>query len=228
MSEMACDQMPAMKDGKEKYSLRFEFACTIKHVSGSCGDIEPITVILPFVGAQTTGQARSYALKEYLKSAFLASSGDSEDADAHDEMETLSKQEARPLFRELQAELRQAAKHGREAMKTWVGNRKPSISVMPKDWQILLRKEYQEGLATGTLKRAEPEENSDPFDPELFLAEIEESIAKAKSEDALTEAWDALDVEASLTDHEDVLQRAFNLRKDMLKNIEQAANLMAG
>jgi hypothetical protein len=63
------------------------------------------------------------------------------------------------------------------------------------------------------------------FDPEVFLAEVEGALATADSEETTIEVWDSLDVEASLTDHENVLQRAFDARKaklDSLKAVELA------
>ena len=43
-----------------------------------------ITVVLPYTGAQTTGAARSYAVKEWAKATLLVSTGETAaDADAH-------------------------------------------------------------------------------------------------------------------------------------------------
>lgn len=60
------------------------------------------------------------------------------------------------------------------------------------------------------------------FDLESFLGELEEVLAGADSEDIVIEVWDSFDVEAILTDDEDALQRAFNLRNARLKAIGAA------
>lgn len=155
MSEVSCD----LFEGKtaDKSNVKFSFAITLEHISGERAQPENVTVFLPFVGAQTTGQARSYALKEWLKSRFLASSGDSEDADAHDTGEEMSKADARPIYAELQEELRLATKEGPEQMKAWAEGRRPSLEVMPKDWRLKLQVQYREGLTTGRAAAPDPE-----------------------------------------------------------------------
>ncbi|WP_116654386.1 hypothetical protein [Pelagibacterium sediminicola] len=60
------------------------------------------------------------------------------------------------------------------------------------------------------------------FDLESFLGELEEVLAGADSEDIVIEVWDSFDVEATLTDDEDALQRAFDLRNARLKAIGAA------
>lgn len=57
------------------------------------------------------------------------------------------------------------------------------------------------------------------FELEAFLAELEEVLAGADSEDTVIEVWDSFDVEATLTDDETALQRAFDLRNARLKAI---------
>lgn len=74
---------------KNTLAARYDFEITLSHVSGERAESERITVMLPFVGAQTTGQARSYALKEWAKSRFWATSGNTteSDPDALEQME---------------------------------------------------------------------------------------------------------------------------------------------
>lgn len=145
---------------KDAPYLTFDFECTIQHKSGQQAEPETITVILPFVGAQTTGQARSYALKEYMKTEFMASSGDSDDADQSEELTELSKQAARPLHGVLTQELREAVLIGPDAMLEWATSRKPSLDVMPKDWRTMLQVEYKEGLATRGMSVDEPSDKT--------------------------------------------------------------------
>ena len=55
-------------------------------------------------------------------------------------------------------------------------------------------------------------DEGEPFDLEAFLYELDEAMATGRNEDQVIEIWDGYDVEAALTDDEDALQRAFNLR----------------
>lgn len=56
----------------------------------------------------------------------------------------------------------------------------------------------------------------DLFDPEAFLAELDEALIAANSEETVIEVWDSFDVEATLTDDEAALQRAFDLKNARL------------
>ncbi len=71
---------------------------------------------------------------------------------------------------------------------------------------------------------AEAEEATDidvaePFDAETFLANLYVALQGGKTEEAVMEAWDELDVEATLTGDEEALQKAFDIRKDRLLDI---------
>lgn len=62
--------------------------------------------------------------------------------------------------------------------------------------------------------------DGEPFDLEAFLAELEEVLAGADSEETVTEVWDSFDVESTLTSDEQALQRAFDLKNARLKQVE--------
>ena len=71
---------------------------------------------------------------------------------------------------------------------------------------------------------SEPEDATDiepiaPLDVEEFLATLTVSLSTATTEDQLLELWDENDVEATLTDDEAALQRAFDLRAARLAAI---------
>lgn len=63
-------------------------------------------------------------------------------------------------------------------------------------------------------------EVSEPFDAEAFLVNLYAALQGGKTEEAVMEAWDELDVEATLTSDEDALQKAFDIRKDRLLEID--------
>lgn len=58
------------------------------------------------------------------------------------------------------------------------------------------------------------------FDLEAFLAKIEEELTVGTDEDTVIEIWDALDIEATLTDDEPALQRAFDIRAARLEAVK--------
>lgn len=205
-----------LRGDKDKVShhARFKFELWLEHVSGEKGAREGLTVSLPYVGAQTSGAARSYAIKEWLKSKFLASSGDSEDADQAESDEELSKAEARPIYTELQAELRLASASGEEAMVDWVTRRKPSIDVLPKDWRLQLRRLYKEARATGKAISASSTS-------EQFLEELEETLARAATADEVEQFFDELDVQSALYGNEKSLAAAFQIKAKRLSIIQK-------
>jgi len=140
----------ADKNGKpiKKTVARFKFSITITHTLTDLKTLpEKITVCLPFTGPQTSGAARSYAIKEWLKGRFLLSSGDSQDeADLIEQSREglrLSKAEARDLYKTLDVEFDKEVE-GRDHDKLaewWAGN-KYRIETLPKDWFIQMRTNY--------------------------------------------------------------------------------------
>ncbi|MBO6901402.1 MAG: ERF family protein [Rhizobiaceae bacterium] len=144
-------QFVEVKSDKDKTSTlaQFDFDITLKHVSGEVESPERMTVFLPLTGAQTSGAARSYVIKEWLKGRFLASSGDTqEEADLLDQSREglrLSKAEARGTFEKMQKGLRDAAKgRDHDALSDWWLANKEVIETLPKDWFLTLKNEYAE------------------------------------------------------------------------------------
>lgn len=145
------------KDGKDTNVATIRFRFVIEHVSGERSEPSFFTVCLPYTGAQTSGAAQSYAIKEGVyKGLFQASSGDvAEEADLHDQAqfianERLGKAEARPLFEGLQRELRAVVAETRNAddlYKWWASNR-DQIRIQPVDWEATLKKEYADEYKT--------------------------------------------------------------------------------
>ncbi len=113
---------------------RITYEFIMRHISGEVDPAERATIVLPYTGAQTAGAAKSYVIKEYMKGKFLVSTGDKDlieggaDADAYKQQEytgavpklgispheeplqntgpqLLKRDEARKLYKELQAEL---------------------------------------------------------------------------------------------------------------------------
>lgn len=70
----------------------------------------------------------------------------------------------------------------------------------------------------------EPKEDAtdiEPFDLEAFLSKITDELAVGQDEDTVLEIWDALDVEATLTNDEAAMQRAFDIRKSRIDALNE-------
>lgn len=61
--------------------------------------------------------------------------------------------------------------------------------------------------------------DANPFDLEAFLSELVAAMATGKTEDQVIEIWDGFDVEPTLCENEDALQRAFDLRAARLASL---------
>ena len=139
----------ASEGKKPSMCARFDFMITLKHISGEVEDPELMTVVLPFTGAQTSGAARSYVIKEWMKSRFLASSGDmQEEADLLDnsrEGMRLSKADARKLYDDLTKELREVAgTKDHVAVADWWKSSRERLDALPKDWFLTIKNECGE------------------------------------------------------------------------------------
>lgn len=145
------------KDGKETNLATIRFKFVLEHVSGEHSEPSFFTVALPYTGAQTSGAAQSYAIKEGVyKGLFQASSGDiAEEADFQEQSqlvatERLSKAEAKPLYEGLQREMRAEVQDSRDHNKLyewWSANR-DQIKILPLDWEAMLKKDYADEYKT--------------------------------------------------------------------------------
>lgn len=145
------------KEGKETNIATIRFRFVLEHVSGERSEPSFFTVALPYTGAQTSGAAQSYAIKEGVyKGLFQASSGDiAEEADFQEQSqivatERLSKADARPLFEGLQRELRAEVSESRDHNKLyeWWASNRDQIRILPLDWEASLKKEYADEYKT--------------------------------------------------------------------------------
>ena len=139
--------------GGEKSVAQFDLAVTLKHGDGLEEPPENMTVALPFTGPQTSGAARSYAVKEWSKSRFLMSSGDQQDeADLLEQSREglrLSKSEGRDLHKALTAEMDKVIKgKDYEALAEWWQENKYRTETLPKDWFIQFRTDYATAYKT--------------------------------------------------------------------------------
>jgi ERF superfamily len=151
------------KKGEQTSTAKIKFKFVIEHVSGERGEPSFLTVALPYTGAQTSGAAQSYAIKEGVyKGMFQASSGDlNEEADLQSQggfVDRLSKVDAKPLYEALQKEMRSIeteTKDSKELAGWWTTNI-DQIRALPLDWFHNLKKECAEtGLKLKALERSD-------------------------------------------------------------------------
>lgn len=138
---------------------KITYAIGLRHISGECGEAERLTVLLPYTGAQTTGAARSYAVKEYIKSRFLVSTGEKDmieggaDADAYQPQEYsampsvagttgASKAASRAAYDTFVKAIRSTVTL--KALGDWLKENVTEIDKLPQDWVEELRQEYSD------------------------------------------------------------------------------------
>lgn len=206
------------KDGKDKHTLaaRFDLEFWLTHVSGESEAPETITVVLPFVGAQTTGQARSYAQKEWLKSKFLATSGNAnEDPDMHEQVEYTKAKGSMGLG-------------GKEAMNDLVkGHDGPSVYVTKPVWEAI--EPQIKGLSFSKMdewwdKTAAPAKMAHSWKRQLFINFMLSACVKAPSATALTKFWDGFsnelaDIRNVSEHHANELDAAYTEALDNLSTV---------
>lgn len=67
--------------GSNKLWCKFSYIIQTCHKSGESTDEAGMDVMLPLTGAQTSGSAQSYALKQYLRGLLMISTGEKDDVD---------------------------------------------------------------------------------------------------------------------------------------------------
>ena len=67
--------------GSNKLWGKFSYRISMHHESGQSTEPSGMDVMLPLTGAQTSGSAQSYALKQYLRGLLLISTGEKDDVD---------------------------------------------------------------------------------------------------------------------------------------------------
>ena len=69
--------------GTNKLWGKFSYRISMNHESGESTEPSGMDVMLPLTGAQTSGSAQSYALKQYLRGLLMISTGEKDDPDFH-------------------------------------------------------------------------------------------------------------------------------------------------
>lgn len=69
--------------GSNKLWCKFSYIIQTCHKSGESTEEAGMDIMLPLTGAQTSGSAQSYALKQYLRGLLMISTGEADDPDFH-------------------------------------------------------------------------------------------------------------------------------------------------
>jgi hypothetical protein len=147
---------------------RYSYSILLRHESGEADDPDVITICLPHTGAQTSGAARSYAVKEWIKGRFMLSTGEKDeaaDADSHKQEEYTrdrigltggtpgaSKAPLRPEFDRMLNEVRALASI--TALQNWKATNVNEIDALPPEWFDELQIEYSDKKAELTRRAA--------------------------------------------------------------------------
>lgn len=177
------------KAGKFTDNCVYKYCFRLRHSSGEEGSEEHATVALPFVGAQTNGIARSYALKEYLKSVVMASSGDlAEDADY--EKLTLSKAQIRELgiWENLETSIREVGNNGtKEDLKGWYEINRIMVDALPDDFRKMLQVEFKQAQLAVEARSQSEKKDVLPADHNNWLLGFEAELSACQDIDTLNE-----------------------------------------
>jgi hypothetical protein len=141
-------------------SAKIAYEIRLRHVSGEEMPPEFITIVLPYTGAQTAGAARSYAVKEWMKSTLLVSTGEKDfitggaDADAYAQQDYTApveksayraKKEDGEAFKAIQTGLHTIEKEGTlDDLVLFWKNSQPALKKMNADYLGTLTEQKDE------------------------------------------------------------------------------------
>lgn len=171
---LSCDELSATfetaltESGKNQTYATYRFQIIAHHESGESGLPERTTVRIPYRDAQTTGIAKAYAMKEYLKTSFMMSSSDkSEDADHADVQFTAADMKNLGIWKKLESGIREQ-KSVKDLQEWYDFNQEVILALRPADL-LILRGEYKEKLL-----ELKVEEMADPAGDFEAMAEAAE------------------------------------------------------
>lgn len=209
--------------GKVTVCFIYKFKAWLKHgPSGEAGKREGIDVPLPYTGAQTCGAARSYAIKEYMKTKFLQSGGDqSDDADSGPagEVAELSKADAREPYEKLQREVREIADKGSLGdLDLWVKRNEVMLAALPSSWKTLMQNEWHQSDLQIRARMKTAEVNEKLPDLSGWFEGFESQLCTATTLSDLEEVWIEHEqtIEAMIATEKATANRLFKTAKEKL------------
>ena len=153
------------KYGKSLTWLVMSFAFGLAHSSGEtwAHRIRRTGMVQASMGSQAFGAAQSYALKSFLRSLELIATGDSEDADSHEQnalpikpgAKAKPKADARKDYAKIEAAFREAKTEAELIHASTV--HADAVASLPDDWKNNARAEYARCLTKLRLDDEVPE-----------------------------------------------------------------------
>ena len=122
--------------GNGKLWAKFSYRLAMGHTSGEKTDAVGMDVMLPLTGAQTSGSAQSYAVKQFLRGLLMISTGDKDDVDFKPQAPDDGVEAARPAEEEESAydlaalETKIQSFDTLTGLNAWIGEMNPVLTDM--------------------------------------------------------------------------------------------------
>ncbi len=122
--------------GNGKLWAKFSYRLAMGHTSGEKTDAVGMDVMLPLTGAQTSGSAQSYAVKQFLRGLLMISTGDKDDVDFKPQAPDDGVEAARPAEEEESAydlaalETKIQSFKSQTGLNAWIGEMNPVLTAM--------------------------------------------------------------------------------------------------
>ena len=123
--------------GNAKLWAKFSYKIGMGHVSGEKTDPVGMDVMLPLTGAQTSGSAQSYAVKQFLRALLMISTGDKDDVDfkpqaPDDGVEAVRSAEEESAYDLNALEDKTKSFKSLTGLNAWIGEMNPVLTAMHK------------------------------------------------------------------------------------------------
>jgi hypothetical protein len=123
--------------GNGKLWAKFSYRLAMGHVSGEKTDPVGMDVMLPLTGAQTSGSAQSYAVKQFLRALLMISTGDKDDVDfkpqaPDDGVEAARSAEEESAYDLDALETKIKSFKSLTGLNAWIGEMNPVLTTMHK------------------------------------------------------------------------------------------------
>jgi len=123
--------------GNAKLWAKFSYKIGMGHVSGEKTDPVGMDVMLPLTGAQTSGSAQSYAVKQFLRALLMISTGDKDDVDfkpqaPDDGVEAVRSAEEESAYDLDALETKIQTFKSLTGLNAWIGEMNPVLTTMHK------------------------------------------------------------------------------------------------
>ena len=123
--------------GNGKLWAKFSYRLAMGHVSGEKTDPVGMDVMLPLTGAQTSGSAQSYAVKQFLRALLMISTGDKDDVDfkpqaPDDGVEAAGSAEEESTYDLKALETKIKSFKSLTGLNAWIGEMNPVLTAMHK------------------------------------------------------------------------------------------------